>query len=145
MRQEEILGEGKEKKVIQNMHKESYKQKVLHRQFYKNTEKVRDPLTWDWLKKGYLKKETEGMIMAAQDQALRTRYIRKEIDKEDISAECRLCNERNETVSHIVSECKMLAQSHYKNWRHDKIAQILHWNCVSYIASSTRRNGTIIR
>ena len=79
VRQEEILGEGKEKKVIQNIHKESYKQKVLHGQFYKNTEKVRDPLTWDWLKKGYLKKETEGMIMAAQDQALRTRYIRKEL------------------------------------------------------------------
>ena len=133
VRQEEILGEGKEKKVIQNMHKESYNQKVLHGQFYKNTEKVRDPLTWDWLKKGYLKKETEGMIMAAQDQALRTRYIRKEIDKEDISAECRLCNERNETVSHIVSECKMLAQNHYKNWRHDKIAQILHWKlCQLY-------------
>ena len=133
VRQEEILGEGKEKKVIQNMHKESYNQKVLHGQFYKNTEKVRDPLTWDWLKKGYLKKETEGMIMAAQDQALRTRYIGKEIDKEDISAECRLCNERNETVSHIVSECKMLAQNHYKNWRHDKIAQILHWKlCQLY-------------
>ena len=91
------------------MHMESYKQKVLHGQFYKNTEKVRGPLT------------------------LRTRYIRKEIDKEDISAESQLCNERNETVYHIVPECKMLAQNHYKNWRHDKIAQILHWKlCQLY-------------
>ena len=28
--------------------------------------------------------------MAAQDQALRTRYIRKVIDKENIEAKCRL-------------------------------------------------------
>ena len=27
----------------------------------------------------------------------------------------------------------MLAQNHYKNWRHDKIAQILHWKlCQLY-------------
>ena len=41
VRQEEILGEGKEKKVIQNVHKESHKQKFLHGQFYKNTESAR--------------------------------------------------------------------------------------------------------
>ena len=84
VQQEELLGEGKVKKLIQDTHKESYKQRVLHGQFYKNTEKVRDPLTWNWLKKGYLKKlrkkETEGMIMAAKDKALTTSYIRKKID-----------------------------------------------------------------
>ena len=28
--------------------------------------------SWLWIKQGYLKKETEGLIMAAQDQAIRT-------------------------------------------------------------------------
>ena len=44
---------------------------------------------WPWLSKKYFKKETKGMAMAAQDQSLRTRYIWKEIDKDDISSECR--------------------------------------------------------
>ena len=41
--------------------------------------------TWQWLQRGELKKETEGMIMAAQDQALRTRYIQRAIDLTNIS------------------------------------------------------------
>jgi len=36
--------------------------------------------------------------------------------------------EREETDSHINEECKKLAQNQYKNWRHDKVAQVLHWN-----------------
>ena len=41
--------------------------------------------------------------------------------------------EREETVGHIVAECKMLAQKYYKNLRHDKVAQVVHWRlCKSY-------------
>ena len=126
--EEQILGEGKEKEVILRARMEKYKEKNLHGQFWKNTEEGRDECkSWEWLRRSGLKKETEGMVMAAQDQALRTRYIKKVIDKEDISASCRLCGERDETISHILSECKMLAQNQYKNWRHDKVAQIIHW------------------
>ena len=71
--------------------------------------------------------------MAAQDQAIRTNWIRHNIDKEDISPSCRLCGERDETVSHMVSECKELAQNDYKKARHDKVAAILHWQmCQIY-------------
>jgi hypothetical protein len=37
--------------------------------------------TWNWLTNGELKKETEGFILAAQDQALRTNVIKVKIDK----------------------------------------------------------------
>ena len=37
--------------------------------------------TWEWLKKGRLKKEMEGMIIAAQDEVLRTNNIKRIIDK----------------------------------------------------------------
>ena len=44
-----------------------------------------------------------------------------------------MCGERDETVAHILAECKMLAQCQYKNWRHDKVAQVLHWEiCKKY-------------
>ena len=76
--------------------------------------------------KGSLKKKTEGMIMAAQDQALRTNSIKRIIDKQNVSAKCRMCGERDETVSHIVSECKKLDQKQYRGWRQEKVAQMIH-------------------
>ena len=53
------------------------------------------------------------MIVAAQDQALRTRSIKRRIDKQNVSAKCRMSREGDETVSHIVSECTKLAQKQY--------------------------------
>ena len=53
------------------------------------------------------------MIMAAQDQALRTKGIKRVIDNQNVSAKCRMCGEGDETVSHIVSECTKLAQKQY--------------------------------
>ena len=48
----------------------------MHGQCLRQTEEIRDDATWDWLRKGGLKKETEGMITAAQDQALRTNAVK---------------------------------------------------------------------
>ena len=95
---------------LQQERKERFREKQLHGQFWRNTAEIIDKKTWEWLKKGRLKKETEGMIMAAQDQALRTDSIKRIIDKQNVSAKCRMCGEGDETVSHIVSECKKLAQ-----------------------------------
>ena len=70
---------------------------------------------------GELKKETEGMIMPVQDQALRTRYIQRAIDRSNISSKYRKCNGKEETINHIVSECPAIAQNQYKK-RHDSLA-----------------------
>ena len=48
-----------------------------------------------WLKNGQLKKETEFLIIAAQDQALRTNAIKHNIDKTDETPLCRLCKEES--------------------------------------------------
>ena len=70
--------------------------------------------------------------MAAQDQALRTRYIQRAIDGTNISPKCRKCKQKDETISHIASECPALAQNHYKK-RHDTVARSVHWNlCKKY-------------
>ena len=122
------------KERLRRTREERYYSKPLHSAFLRETQEVRDEAnSWLWVQKGFLKKETEGLIMAAQDQAIRTNLIRHNIDKEDISPSCRLCGERDETVSHIVSECKELAQKDYKKARHDKVAAILHWQmCQKY-------------
>ena len=41
--------------------------------------------------KGGLKKETEGLITAAHDQALRTNLNKAENDKQEVSPLCRMC------------------------------------------------------
>ena len=57
--------------------KERFQEKQLHGLFWRYTAEVRDKKTWEYLKEGRPKKETEGMIMAAQDQALRTKSIKR--------------------------------------------------------------------
>ena len=37
-----------------------------------------------------------------------------------------MCDMKNETISHIVNECKKLVQKEYKR-RHDNVARIVHW------------------
>ncbi|XP_068222045.1 uncharacterized protein [Palaemon carinicauda] len=79
------------------------------------------------LLRGELKKETEGIITAAQDQALRTRYVQRTIDRNNISPTCKKCNTKKETINHIASECPVLAQNQYKK-RQDSVAKALYWN-----------------
>ena len=39
---------------------------------------------------------------------------------------CRVCNEKGESMGHLVSECSKLAQREHKR-RHDNVARIIHW------------------
>ena len=78
-----------------------------------------------WLSKSDLKKIAEALICAAQEQSIKTNHITYNIDNTADSPIFRLCKERRETVSHIVSECKNLAQTDYKR-RHDNVAKMIH-------------------
>ena len=118
---------GRRKEEIYKEHREKCEGKPLHGQFIKATEEVRSKKSWDWLKKGYLKKETESTIVAAQNQALCTRNLRNVIYGENVQSICRVCGAADETVAHIVSECSKLAQKEYKQVRHDNVAKMLHW------------------
>ena len=94
---ENVLDEGVEKKSVSQRRLSSYREKTLHRQNVRGTEEVRDLRTWDWRKRGILKKETEGLLTAAQDQTLWTNYIRNVIDKQDVSP---ICNQKRDDVGY---------------------------------------------
>ena len=82
----------------------------------RDTEEVRnDRNSWLWMKKVYLKKEIKGLIMATQDQSLRTRCIKHYIDRTTDSPKCRMCGKMYENVCHLLSYCNELAQNEYKN------------------------------
>ena len=75
---------------------------------------------------GDLKKETESLITAAQDQALRAHVIKANIEYQSLSALDRMCGKRQENVEHIVCGYRKLAQRDYKK-RHDTLARVGHW------------------
>ena len=64
-------------------------------------------------------------MCAAQEQAIRTNYIKYHIDKTSDSRLCRLCGKKCESVQHITSGCEKLAQKEYKR-RHDNVAKKVH-------------------
>ena len=75
--------------------------------------------SWIWLRKGNFKRETESLLMAAQNSTIRTNHIKARIDKTQQNSKCRLCGDRDETINHIINECSKLAQKEYKarhNW-----------------------------
>ena len=72
--------------------------------------------TWTWLRKGNFKRETESLLIAAQDSAIRTNHIKARIDKTQQNSKCRLCGDRDESK---------LAQREYKA-RHDCVGKVIH-------------------
>ena len=60
---------------------QDWKEKVLHGQYLRQTKKVRSDQPWAWLQNGDSKRETESLIVAAQNQNIRTTLVKAKIDK----------------------------------------------------------------
>ena len=73
-----------------------------------------------------MKRETESLIGAAQNQSTRTSLVKAKIDKSHGDCLCRVCRKVDENIYHIVSGCTKLAPKEYKRW-YDKLAKIVHW------------------
>ena len=64
--------------------------------------------------------------MAAQNQAITTNSIKVNIFHQSGSALCRLRGCHTESVDHILRNCSVIAQTHYKS-RHDDVARLIHY------------------
>ena len=49
-----------------------------------------------WLRKRNLKREMESLLIATQNNAIRTNHIKARIDKTQQNGKCRLCSDRDE-------------------------------------------------
>ena len=76
-----------------------WKEKTLHGQFLRETEITDDGNRWEWLKRGEFKRETESLLCAAQEQALRVNTIKYSIDRTSDTPLCRLCNKKTESIT----------------------------------------------
>ena len=106
--------------------KQKWEGKQLYGRFKRLINNISHDKTWTWLRKGNFKRETESLLIAAQDNAIRTNHIKARIDKTQQNSKCRLCGDRDETINHIISECSKLAQREYKVI-HDGVGKVIHW------------------
>ena len=105
--------------------KQKWEEKQLHGRFKWLINNISHDKTWTWLRKGNFKRETESLLMVAQNSTIRTNHIKARIDKTQQNSKCKLCGDRDETINHIISECSKLAQKEYKA-RHDWVGKVIH-------------------
>ena len=111
---------------LEDMKKE-WKEKPLHGKYSLRNDHadVDKATTHQWLSSSVLKGESEGFILAAQDQIISTRVYKTRILKNGADHNCRLCTEREETVDHITLACPTIFNTEYLQ-RHDRVAKFIH-------------------
>ena len=99
------------KSKVKSVRMEKWKNKALHGQYPKLLEKPHVDIvtTNKWLSSN-LKGETEGLLIAAQDQPLNSRNYQKPICDQKVESKCRMCSQYEETVDHIVSGSEILSR-----------------------------------
>lgn len=109
-------------------HMEKWLSKELHGRYPALIKQnhINEKASLDWLRKGHLFPETEGFVMAIQDQVVPTRNYQRYIMKQHIETDkCRMCGEQTESIDHIVSGCTVLAPNEYTK-RHDNVGKIIY-------------------
>ena len=86
--------------------------------------------TQQWLKSARLKAETEGFIVAAQDQSLFTINFQANILHNGADSRCRFWNTSTDTIDHLISGCTILSPNEYIS-RHNCVGQYVHCMCLS--------------
>ena len=105
--------------------KQKWEGKQLYGRFKRLIKTISHEKTWTWLRKRNFLRETESLLIAAQNNLTRTNHIKARIDKTQQNSKCRLCGDRDETINHIISECSKLTQKEYKT-RHDWVGKVIH-------------------
>ena len=99
--------------------------KQLNGHFKQQTSEISHEQTWTWLRKENLKKETESLLIAAQNNTIRTNYVKARIEKKQQNSRCRFCGDRDEAINCIINEWSKLAT---KDW----VGKEVHWELCKF-------------
>ena len=117
---------------VSNERVERVSEMKMHGRFFREVSNVLGDSMFEWVASGSVNKSTEGLVFAAQEQALPTNFLKAKITGESEDANCRVCKKELETVTHLVSSCSGLAQREYKR-RHDRMGLRVYWEiCKKY-------------
>jgi hypothetical protein len=117
-------------KVLKNKWK-----KVMHEQYIRNIDRqlISEEDTFLWLSTGDIKAETESEIVAAQDQTIQTKYYATKILNTETDSKCRLCQQFDETIDHIILAGLTLEKEQYIQ-RHNRVS-------ANYILTYAKKQG----
>ena len=84
--------------------KKTWREKPLNERYPLRTDNddVDRTTIHQWLSSSSLKGETEGFILATQDQSLATQVYQAKIPKNGADPRCRLCTHIEETIDHMI-------------------------------------------
>ena len=77
---------------------------IIYGRFKRLTNDFTHEQTRTWLRKGNLKRETSSLLIAAQNNAIRTDHIKARIDKTQQNSKSRLCGNKDEMINHIIMQ-----------------------------------------
>jgi hypothetical protein len=113
--------------------KKKWENKVIHGQYIRSTDRqLSEEDTFLWLSREDLKGKTESEIIAAQYQALQTKYLATNLLPTEIDSKCRHSKKFDETMKHIISACPILAKEQYIK-RHGRMCAQLCFNVCKEI------------
>lgn len=120
---------------------EEWAAKPLHGQYRRQVPEITSlENAYRWMSQPTgLKVETEALITAAQDQALNTKCHQAKVIRTSNDPKCRMCNQKDETVAHIITACSKIAGSLYKT-RHNNVAAALHHGICRHYGVQTCDN-----
>ena len=94
--------------------KHKWEEKQLYEYFKRQTGEISHKKIWTWLRKGNLKSENKSLLIAVQNDAKRTNYVKAKIDWTQHFSKCSLCGNGDEMIYHM-SECSKLAKKENKS------------------------------
>ena len=89
--------------------KQKWEEKQLCGCFKRLINNISREKTWTWQRKGNITREIESLLIAAQNNAIRTNQIKSRIDETQQNSKCRLYGDWDETINHFIRECCKLA------------------------------------
>ena len=113
---------------LKRRHLEMWKGKLLHGYLPTKIEKdeeIDDKATAEWMNTG-LSSHVEGYTAALQEQEIATRAtIKRRMKDGNLPIKCRLCEDKDETVFHVLCSCPKLSGNLYTTARHDHVGEVL--------------------
>ena len=120
--------------------KQKWEEKQLYGRFKPQINNILHEKTWSLLRKVNLTRETELDLIAAQNNTVRTNHNKAVIDKTQQNSKCRLCEDRDETINHVINKCSNLVQKEYKT-RHNMVGKVIHWEMYKKFKFHHTKNG----
>ena len=77
--------------------KQKWEVKQVYGNFKRQTRKISHEKIGTWLKHGKLKRETESLLIAAQNNPIWTNNVKARIEWTQENSRCKLCGDRDET------------------------------------------------